>query len=264
MTRFLSALAIGAPFLVVVWFAPPAALLFLVFFIALRAGWECRGLLSAAGWPGARWEGALDAAALALVVGAGGGLAEPALALIILRLLVRTLSAAAPREGLAGAGVSLLGALWIGGPAGLFVLIMALPGGRGAVLYLLAVVWANDIAAYYVGRGFGRRRLAPALSPEKTVEGAIGGLVGGVAAGALWAAGGGIPALGPLAAGATALILGVLAQTGDLFESLVKRAAGAKDAGALIPGHGGVLDRIDGLLLAAPPFYYFLQRILAP
>ena len=112
-----------------------------------------------------------------------------------------------------------------------------------------ATVWATDIFAYVVGRAIGGPLLWPRVSPNKTWAGAIGGLVGGVAAGTAVAYASGIGKL--VAVGVVALVLSVLAQAGDLFESAVKRRFGAKDAGSLIPGHGGLMDRLDGFLVAA-------------
>jgi phosphatidate cytidylyltransferase len=121
--------------------------------------------------------------------------------------------------------------------------------GLTALLFLFATVWATDILAYFVGRTLGGPLLWPRLSPKKTWSGAFGGLAGGVAAGTLVAyASGGIK---PLVAGVLALALSIVAQGGDLFESAVKRRFGAKDAGRLIPGHGGMMDRLDGFLVAA-------------
>ncbi len=123
--------------------------------------------------------------------------------------------------------------------------------GRWALL-ALAVTWAADIAAYAVGSRIGRRRIAPRLSPGKTVEGTAAGL----AAAALTAIGfGAVYDLAPVGVGIVALLAGPAALAGDLIESALKRAAGVKDAGGLIPGHGGVLDRIDSLLLVAPVVY---------
>jgi phosphatidate cytidylyltransferase len=121
--------------------------------------------------------------------------------------------------------------------------------GFAALLFLFATVWATDILAYLVGRSLGGPLLWPQLSPKKTWAGAIGGLCGGAAAGALVAYA--TAGTKPLVAGVLALVLSIAAQGGDLFESWVKRRFGAKDAGALIPGHGGMMDRIDGFLAAA-------------
>jgi phosphatidate cytidylyltransferase len=121
--------------------------------------------------------------------------------------------------------------------------------GFAALAFLFATVWATDIFAYFSGRGLGGPLLAPRLSPKKTWAGAVGGLAGGVVAGVLVAyASAGTQ---PVAAGVLALILSIAAQGGDLLESSVKRRFGAKDTSALIPGHGGVMDRVDGFLVAA-------------
>lgn len=128
------------------------------------------------------------------------------------------------------------------------------PHAHRWLLVALALVWAADSGAYFSGRHWGRRKLAPTISPNKTLEGALGGLVAGLATalafGLLAGAG-----LGQLPALALAAAVAVLASiVGDLVESLLKRQAGVKDSGNLIPGHGGVLDRIDGVLAALPVF----------
>ena len=123
----------------------------------------------------------------------------------------------------------------------------------------MLTVIVSDTAQYYTGRAFGRRPLAPAISPKKTVEGAVGGFVFGAAllavVGAWW-----LPARADRAcarcSASTVVALGI---AGDLFESMLKRSAGVKDSSALIPGHGGVLDRIDALLFAAPVYYIVLS-----
>lgn len=124
-----------------------------------------------------------------------------------------------------------------------------------ALFYLFAVVWATDILALFAGRRIGGPKLAPAISPKKTWSGAIAGALGGVAAGAAVAAVGSnllnLPKTNILAATGLALLLSVVAQGGDLFESAVKRRFGVKDSGRIIPGHGGLMDRLDGFLAAA-------------
>jgi len=120
--------------------------------------------------------------------------------------------------------------------------------GFAAVLYLSAIVWATDIFAFALGRAIGGPLLWPQVSPHKTWAGAIGGLIGGVAAGTLVAYASGIG--GFAAIGVIAVLLSLLTQAGDLLESAVKRRFGAKDASHLIPGHGGLMDRLDGFLVA--------------
>ncbi len=145
-----------------------------------------------------------------------------------------------------GAGGVVYAGMALVGPA----LLRADPQlGFVALLFLFAIVWATDIFAYLVGRLMGGPLLWPGVSPKKTWSGAIGGLAGGVAAGTgvAYASIGMAPAL----AGGLALVLSIVAQGGDLFESAVKRRFGAKDASSLIPGHGGLMDRLDGFIVAA-------------
>ena len=128
------------------------------------------------------------------------------------------------------------------------------PNGHRWLLVALAIVWAADTGAYFAGRKFGKRKLAPRVSPNKTVEGLLGGVVAGVAVGLVFALlAGATPAQLPLVA-LVALAAVLFSVIGDLFESLLKRHADVKDSGHLIPGHGGILDRIDGVLAALPVF----------
>jgi phosphatidate cytidylyltransferase len=141
-----------------------------------------------------------------------------------------------------------LGVLYAGIPAVALVALRDLPGGLWFVVLLFVVVWVTDSVAYFGGRAIGGRKLWPRVSPGKTWSGAICGLAGGVVAGVLIAV-----ALGasPLAAAAVAAVLSIVSQLGDLGESAIKRRFGVKDTGKIIPGHGGVMDRVDGLLAAA-------------
>ncbi len=146
---------------------------------------------------------------------------------------------------------TIIGVLYISLPMMALVWLRAMPvDGLAMMLWLLMVVWSADIFAYFVGRNVGGPRLAPSISPGKTWSGFCGGMAGAVLVGALVAMANGpfrvVPAVG-LAAG-----MAVAAQIGDLAESALKRKAGMKDSGTLIPGHGGLFDRVDGLLFAAP------------
>jgi len=125
------------------------------------------------------------------------------------------------------------------------------PRGLAWVLVILLAAWLGDTFAYLVGRTWGHRKLAPRVSPGKTIEGAAGGLVGSAIMGAIGMAVFGL-GVSPVWGAVIGLVLGVVGQTGDLAESLIKRQVGAKDSGTLIPGHGGVLDRIDTLLFTLP------------
>jgi phosphatidate cytidylyltransferase len=132
---------------------------------------------------------------------------------------------------------------------GLVAVRMAPDLGLSALMFLLAVVWATDSAAFFAGRTIGGPKLAPKISPKKTVAGAVGGLVAALAAGFAVARLSGVPVTFDLMC--VAFALSVFCQLGDLFESWVKRSFGAKDSGSIIPGHGGVMDRVDGLTFAA-------------
>ncbi len=143
---------------------------------------------------------------------------------------------------------------YIGLPLGMLLAVHA-RGGAAATLLVLATVVVSDSSQYYTGRAFGRRPLAPAISPKKTIEGALGGLVFGT----LFLTLAGMRVLGgrPLALALTGVAVVLLGICGDLFESRLKRASGIKDSSSLIPGHGGVLDRIDAMLFVIPAFYAY-------
>ncbi len=162
----------------------------------------------------------------------------------------------------------LFGLLWIAYPLTLIPLLWKQEDGPALVLFLMVSVWAGDIAALYVGRAFGRHKLAPRLSPGKTWEGTVASVAGSLtAAGGVIALGNALTTRGDMLLHISepvwqslvlAAILNAAAQLGDLLESAVKRGAGVKDSGSMLPGHGGMLDRIDALLLAAPVLWYVL------
>jgi phosphatidate cytidylyltransferase len=193
----------------------------------------------------------LPVLALAAVL-AGLGANQPAIAVIMVAALL-----AVPAPLLPWYPATSLSAGWGAGGVIYAGIVLLCPVflrndpqfGLQALLFLFAIVWATDILAYFVGRAVGGPLLWPRLSPNKTWAGAAGGLLGGVAAGIAVAYASG----GPRAAvaGVLAVILSIVAQCGDLFESAVKRRFGVKDASNLIPGHGGMMDRLDGFLVAA-------------
>jgi phosphatidate cytidylyltransferase len=162
----------------------------------------------------------------------------------------------------------LFGLIYIAYPLTLIPLLWKQEDGPALVLFLMVCVWAGDIAALYIGRAFGKRKLAPRLSPGKTWAGSIASIVGSViAASIVIAIADALTAHGntllhisePLWQSLLlAAILNIAAQLGDLLESAIKRGAGVKDSGTMLPGHGGILDRIDALLLAAPVLWYVL------
>jgi phosphatidate cytidylyltransferase len=131
------------------------------------------------------------------------------------------------------------------------------PFGIQWLFVIMLIVMTNDSAAYYTGCNFGKHRLYPLVSPKKSIEGSVGGLFGSLV-GALLAKYTFFPQLTLTDAVVTALVIGVVGQSGDLFESLLKRSFGVKDSGTIIPGHGGILDRLDSILFAAPITYYYV------
>ena len=157
-----------------------------------------------------------------------------------------------------GAALALLGAMYVSWPLGHSLWLLSLSHGVQLVLLLVLITWGSDASAYLVGATLGRRPLCPMISPKKTVEGAFGGLAGAIVAaliGRAWF-------YGDLAlshALTLGVLLGIFGLLGDLSESVMKRAGGIKDTGGLIPGHGGVLDRIDSLLFTTPALYYYAR-----
>lgn len=141
------------------------------------------------------------------------------------------------------------------------VLLRGLPNGIEWVFLMLLIVMSGDTAAYYVGSSIGKRKLYPIVSPNKSVEGAVGGLCGSLA-GTLIAKFTFFPELTGIDCVVTALVVGACGQIGDLFESLLKRSFGVKDSGVIIPGHGGILDRLDSILFAAPALYYYAYLVV--
>ena len=196
---------------------------------------------------------------------------------LVVGSLIFELTRPSEQNGFASWALTLAGAVYIGWLLGHFILLRALqtPSGPGAlapiglkldsgaawIVVVLAITWIQDTAAYFAGKYFGRHKMAPRLSPKKTWEGAVGGLLGSIAAAVAF-----VLLLDlPLSIG-QAVILGIVGgivgPLGDLAESLIKRQVGLKDAGNLIPGHGGILDRADSLLFTGPVLYYLIKLFL--
>ena len=159
-------------------------------------------------------------------------------------------------------GISAAGLILIALPLSTVVRLAGVDAvGPRLLLFALVLVWVGDTLAYFVGRNFGRLRMAPELSAAKTWEGATANLIGALAVGAGFA---GWLRLDPVHTMVMAGLASIAGQVGDLLESAYKRSAGVKDSGTLLPGHGGVLDRIDALILAAPVVWYYFDLVLAP
>ena len=152
------------------------------------------------------------------------------------------------------------GMVYIALPLALIVLIRHGDAGRFWIIALLIIIFAGDTAAYYTGTYFGKRKLCPWVSPKKTIEGALGGLAANFVVGFILKLFF-LPQVGWMAMLAMCILLGAVGQVGDLFESVLKRTANIKDSGNILPGHGGILDRIDALLFAAPVAWIFISKV---
>jgi len=262
--------ALLVPPLVIVLAVGGAWIVALMVVATALAAVEIFRLLRSAGYPSIPVLGVVIAVGLVLDAAAPQQLEASGLLLVAVGLILAAVGAFAkrdPREGLPTWFATVFGALYASllafvvrlgqaapePPAG--APLVALGGERGWIILLVLGVWAYDTGAYFVGRRFGRTKFLTHISPSKTYAGLVGGFVACTIAVTAIAAGLGEPLnvgllLGPLLAGA--------AQAGDLAESMLKRAAGTKDSGSLIPGHGGILDRLDSFLFAAPVVTLFV------
>ncbi len=268
MTRILSGAVLIAIAVGVVWFAPSAVFFAVAELLLILAFAEYAALAAGCGLPIPTTASGVATVAASIGVTSsfwvGDQIMSNAIALdaallsafVVLAALSLT-SWQGGRDALGRAAASVFPMLYIGMPIGAMIALRTLRG-REALFLLLLTVMISDTAQYYTGRALGRRLLAPAISPKKTIEGAAGGFVFGAlvlaVVGAWWMPG--IPVALRALLGVAVVALGI---AGDLFESMLKRSAGVKDSSALIPGHGGVLDRIDALLFAAPIYYVFLK-----
>lgn len=250
----------GGVALALIWFLSPIALLGVALAVAALAFTEYEKIVDAIGAKVPFWTTLIATLLACAMVPFQWVDIESVLAASLLLVAFNVL--VSDRVGtplLADTTAAVLAPIYIGLPLGSLVGVHAI-AGREAVLLLIATVAVSDTAQYYAGRTFGRTPLAPLRSPKKTREGAIGGFIVApiflVVAGSYWLPI--APAWWLAALGVGVVIAGII---GDLFESMLKRAADMKDSGTLIPGHGGILDRIDALLFAAPVFYFFLRAL---
>ncbi len=268
MKRVLTAAVLIPVVLVLVFLGPPWQWLFSVAVagVAALAGWEFMGLAERGGVKPPRVAVVVALLALFAVNFQWPDLTAAFFGVLSLGLLVYCTFFRPVEQVMPDAAASIFCMLYTGFALIALTTLHEGPNGISLVAFLLCVLWAGDIAALYVGRAWGRRKLAPSLSPNKTWEGALASL-----GGSLLTAGGllGLATLlGTWDLGALsypediwywlvlALVVNVAGQVGDLAESALKRSAGVKDSGSILPGHGGVLDRIDALLLAAPVLWY--------
>lgn len=260
MTRVLSGVVLGVVALALIWFLDSTALLGVALGVCALAFHEYERIVEKIGVRLPYWTALVAVLFACAMVPFQWIDIESVLGASLLVVALTVL--ASNRTGaplLADTAAAMLAPVYIGLPLGSLVGVHAI-AGREAVLLLIATVAVSDTAQYYTGRTFGRTPLAPARSPKKTREGAFGGFVIAPAflavAGSYWLPI--YPWWWHASLGLGIVVAGII---GDLFESMLKRAADMKDSGVLIPGHGGVLDRIDALLFAAPVFYFFLRVV---
>jgi phosphatidate cytidylyltransferase len=266
MTRVLSGAVLLLLAIAVVWFVPALVFFLVAEGLLVLAFAEYATLAGASGLP---VPAVMSGAAAALTCAgftrlAFGGFSWVPIDVVLMSALVALgamtiLGWSGGRDALGSAAAAMFPSLYLGLPIGAMIAIRE-TRGREALFLLMLTVFVSDTAQYYTGRALGRHALAPSISPKKTVEGAIGGfLFGGLIlaiVGGWW-----LPAMPVGLRAALGVAIVALGVAGDLFESMLKRSAGMKDSSSLIPGHGGILDRIDALLFAAPVYYIVLKYV---
>lgn len=255
--RVLSALVALPPLIALVWvgepwFTPAVAV------VTFLASWEYYTMAaSAIGASGSvRWVGSISSLFFIAATRLGSSFTGLLITLALLFSFVATITKPTDSARYTAWLWYFGGVMYVGWVMGHFVLLRDLGYGRELILLVLFCTFATDTSAFLVGRSWGKRRLAPDISPGKTWEGAMAGLIGALASCAVLVyifrlpiPFGHIVALGAL--------IGIISQIGDLSESVLKRSAGVKDSGSLIPGHGGILDRLDSLVFTVPLIYYY-------
>lgn len=251
MTRVISGVALAAAALVAIRFLPVLPLRVLACLVAALAAREYLEIV----------ESPIRAVVLVVALCWVISSATVASSLVILTMGLLWVAAEVlvSNHSIQQASTGVFAAVYIGMPLGMLVAVHSLRSWP-ATLLLLGTIVVSDSMQYYTGRLFGRHPLAPAISPKKTIEGAIGGVIFGTLFMTLVGA-----RILPFAGYGQLVVLGLLVVVfgicGDLFESRLKRTAGVKDSSSLIPGHGGVLDRIDALLFAVAPFYLYVRNL---
>ncbi len=262
-TRVLSSLALAPILFVVVWLLPPAYFTGLVVFAAAMGQYELYGM--------ARARGITPQTTAGIVLGSlivinffrplypyvGGPLFWTTLCVLAV-MVTRLFSRRAVEGALEDIAVTVTGIFYVALLFGFQVAILAGAPGKRWLVFLYLVIWASDTGAYYVGTAFGRHRLYEKISPKKSIEGLAGGMLASMIIALLckvWL----VPSVGLVEAAVLGAFLAAFGTVGDLVESLIKRSAGVKDSGTLIPGHGGMLDRMDSMLFAAPVLFYYLR-----
>jgi phosphatidate cytidylyltransferase len=268
LKRLISALCILPPLALVVRFGSSFHFLVLLTVVIGLGLLEFYRMLSVKGFPCWTWLGVTCGVVMPFAFyldqafQAGGMVNQATItAIVVLSFIVGLLTRQDLVISAQSIAFTLLGVFYVGWLLSYVLLLRLLVNGPSYVFYIFSIVWLGDAAALVLGTLIGRHTLAPSISPRKTIEGAIGGLLGslcGAVVGGLWLLG--HSSLRQCLA--IGCMLAILGQLGDFSESLLKRSAGVKDSGGLIPGHGGILDKVDGILFGAPALYYYILYVM--
>jgi phosphatidate cytidylyltransferase len=267
LKRVATTVVVVPPFVWLVSGGPAWLFVALVLAVAAAASWELRRLLEPTGRLEHGWLGVGATVAVAASFAIPPQPFLPAFPAVVVTAAVAAILTSpvwlGARPATESVAFALLAVFYVGWLLGHAIWLRAFVGGVNLVLFLVGVTWAGESAAYLVGSALGRHKLAPLISPSKTLEGALAHLAASVAAAVAfgdWL----LPDWSMRQAVVAGVILGVVGQLGDLAESAMKRSAGVKDTSGLLPGHGGVLDRVDGLLFNGPALYYYVALGGAP
>lgn len=261
-TRVITSVVLIPLLFIVVWFLPPVYFSVLAIVAAVLGLHEFHGMVKARGLKPLETVGFL-LGAIVLLEFSRTGMQRLGYDLVVtfslLAVLTARLFSKRPVEGaVEDIAVTLLGVLYVAMLFGFQVAIHRGSQGKYWLMFMYLVIWASDTGAYYVGSAFGKHRLYEKISPKKSIEGLGGGVAASVLVAVLcklWL----VKGLGWGPAILLGAVLALVGTIGDLAESLIKRSVGVKDSGTLIPGHGGILDRMDSMLFAAPVLYYYLK-----
>ena len=262
MTRIISSIVSLPILLAIIYFGTPFHFFLLLEFAIFIGLYEFYRMIEKGGLGCYKWAGIILGILLSAAIFKGTYINLVIAASVILLFIIRIFEGNTSDNTFSYVSNTIFGIVYVSFLMSYLGVIRASgDNGRELIFFVLLITWMGDTTAYYGGKGFGKHKLAPAISPKKTVEGAIIGLIGSIVGAIIaksWFLD--ISILNAIAAG---ILIGVFGQFGDLSESIIKRNLQVKDSGGIIPGHGGILDRVDSLLFSAPVFYYYYSFIIS-
>ena len=261
MTRIISSIVSLPILLAIIYFGTPFHFFLLLEFAIFIGLYEFYRMIEKGGLGCYKWAGIILGILLSFAIFKGAYINLVIAASVIILFIIRIFEGNTSDNTFSYVSNTIFGIVYVSFLMSYLGVIRASgDNGRELIFFVLLITWMGDTTAYYGGKGFGKHKLAPAISPKKTVEGAIIGLIGSIVGAIIaksWFLD--ISILNAIAAG---ILIGVFGQFGDLSESIIKRNLQVKDSGGIIPGHGGILDRVDSLLFSAPVFYYYYRFIV--